>query len=188
MGRLSWIKLVVPAGRKRGSSSLHDIVRCRSAMLMRLRLIGRVASSSWQQVVLHRDWGRHVAALRHMVSVDCLLLLRLLMHSRVHLVLLGATTCIRRPLSKVLGRTGTSLLCWSIGGEPCSWIGRCRISPRTLGRALVGGISPGHDAADWRQLPFTFLNHPLPTLVPSDHRRHSLHQESLDHRWGGEKR
>jgi hypothetical protein len=30
--------------------------------------------------------------LRHMVSVDCLLLLRLLMHSRVHLVLLGATT------------------------------------------------------------------------------------------------
>ena len=40
---------------------------------------------------------------------------------------------------------------------PCSWIGRCGISPRTLGRALVGGISPGHDAADWRQLPFAFL-------------------------------
>ena len=31
---------------------------------MRLRLISRVASTSWQQVVLHRDWGRHVAALR----------------------------------------------------------------------------------------------------------------------------
>ena len=29
--------------------------------------------------------------LRHMVSVDCLLLLRLLMYYRVHLVLLGAT-------------------------------------------------------------------------------------------------
>ena len=25
---------------------------------MWLRLVGRMASSSWQQVVLHRDWGR----------------------------------------------------------------------------------------------------------------------------------
>lgn len=142
MGRLSWIKLVVPAGGERRSPSLHDIVRCRSAMLMWLRLIGRVTASSRQQVVLHRDWGRHVATLRHMVSVNSLLLLRLLMHSRVHLVLLGTTTCIRRPLPKVLRRTGTSLLCRSVGGEPCSWIGGCRISPWTLGRALVGGISP----------------------------------------------
>ena len=86
---------------------------------MWLRLVGRMASSSWQQVVLHRDWGRHVAALRQMVTVDgFLLLLRLLMHSRVHLVLLGATSCIRRPLPKVLRRTGTSLLCRSVGGEP----------------------------------------------------------------------
>lgn len=136
---------------------------------------------------MHRDWGRHVATLRHMVRVDGLLLLRLLMHSGVHLVLLGTTTCIRRPLPKVLRRTGPSLLSRGVGGEPCSRIGGCRISPRTLGWALIGGISPGHDAADWRQLPFTFLNHPLPTLVPNDHRRHSLHQEGLDHRWGGER-
>ena len=32
---------------------------------MWLRLIGRMASSSWQQVILHRDWGRHVATLRN---------------------------------------------------------------------------------------------------------------------------
>jgi hypothetical protein len=111
---------------------------------MWLRLIGSRMASSWllKQVVLHRDWGRHVPTLRHMVSVDCLLLLRLLMHSRVHLVLLGTTTCIRRPLPKVLRRTGTSLLSRGVGGEPCSWVGGCRISPRTLGWALVGGISP----------------------------------------------
>jgi hypothetical protein len=142
MGRLSWIELVMPTGGERGSSSLHDIVWCRSAMLMWLRLIGRMAPSSWQQVVLHRDWGCHVATLRHMVSVDCLLLLWLLMHPGMHLVLLGTTTCIGRPLPKVLRRTGTSLLSWGVGGEPCSWIGGCRISPRTLGWALVGGISP----------------------------------------------
>ena len=98
----------------------------------------------------------------------------------------------------------------SIGKEdlvPCSWVGGCRISPRTLGWALVGGISPWHDAADWRQLPYAFLhwnlheiiqgldsthwfpniylNNPLPTLVPNNHRRHSLHQESLHikHDW-----
>ena len=34
--------------------------------------------------------------LRHVVSVDCLLLLRLLMHPRVHLVLLGTSTCFER--------------------------------------------------------------------------------------------
>jgi len=155
---------------------------------MWLRLISAWMAASWllEQVVLHRDWGRHVPTLRHMVSVDCLLLLRLLMHARVHLVLLGTTTCIRRPLPEVLRRTGTSLLSRSVGGEPGSWIWGCRISPRTLRWALVGGISPRHDAADWRQLPDTSLNNPLPTLVPNGHRRHSLHQESLDHRWGGE--
>lgn len=143
MGRLSWIELIMPTGSERGSSSLHDIIRCRSAMLMWLRLVGRMASSSWQQVVLHRDWGRAThATLRHMVSVNGLLLLRLLMHPGVHLVLLGTSTCIRRPLPKILRRTGTSLLSRGIGREPCSWIGGCRISPRTLGWALVGGISP----------------------------------------------
>ena len=85
MGRLSWIELVMPTGGERGSSSLgenvqdkrpkhikcqglwhlHDIVWRRSAMLMWLRLIGRMAPSSWQQVVLHRDWGCHVATLRN---------------------------------------------------------------------------------------------------------------------------
>ena len=34
-------------------------------MLVWLRLIGRMASTSWQQVILHRDWGRHVATLRN---------------------------------------------------------------------------------------------------------------------------
>jgi len=165
MGR-SWIELVMPTRGEWGSSSLHDIVWCRSAMLVWLRLIGRMASASWQQVILHRDWGRHVATLRHMVSVDCLLLLRLLVHPGMHLVLLGTTTCIGRPLTKVLRRTGTSLLSRGVGGEPCSWIGGCRISPRTLGWALVGGISPRHDAADWRQRPFSFLNHPLPDPCP----------------------
>ena len=63
---------------------------------MWLRLIGSRMASSWllKQVVLHRDWGRHVPTLRHRVSVDCLLLLWLLMHSRVHLVPLGTTTCV----------------------------------------------------------------------------------------------
>jgi len=144
VGRLSWIELVLPTRGERRSSSLHDIVWCRSAMLMWLRLKSSWMAASWllEQVVLHRDWGRHVPTLRHVVSVDCLLLLRLLMHPRVHLVLLGTSTCIRRPLPQVLRRTGTSLLSRSVGGEPCSWIGGCRISPRTLGWALVGGISP----------------------------------------------
>jgi len=144
VGRLSWIERVLPTGGERRSSSLHDIVWCRSAMLVWLRLISGRVASSWllQQVVLHRDWGRHVPTLRHMISVDGLLLLRLLMHPRVHLVLLGTTTCIRRPLPEVLRRTGTSLLSRGVGGEPRSWIGGCRISPRTLGWALVGGISP----------------------------------------------
>jgi len=188
VGRLSWVELMLATRGERGSSRLHDIVWCGSAMLMWLRLISAWMAASWllEQVVLHRDWGRHVPTLRHMVSVDCLLLLRLLVHARVHLVLLGTTTCIWRPLPEVLRRTGTSLLSRSVGGEPWSWIGGCRISPRTLRWALVGGISPRHDAADWRQLPDTSLNNPLPTLVPNDHRRHSLHQESLDHRWGGE--
>ena len=93
-----------------------------------------------------------------MVSVDCLLLLRLLMHPGMHLVLLGTTTCkagelgetslsgtvgyhhlvqgfhvvqkcilvnqsitcIGRPLTKVLRRTGTSLLSRGVGGEPAN--------------------------------------------------------------------
>ena len=37
--------------------------------------------------------------LRHMVSVDGLLLLRLLMHPGVHLVLLGTSTCKKGELN-----------------------------------------------------------------------------------------
>lgn len=47
MGRLGWIELVMPTGGEGGSSSLHDIVWGGSAMLMWLRLISRMTSSSW---------------------------------------------------------------------------------------------------------------------------------------------
>ena len=90
-----------------------------------------------------------------MVSVNGLLLLLLLMHLRVHLlVLLGPTcnvglthlnprntkykqTCIWRSLTKVLRRAWTSLLRRGVGGEPWSCIGRGRVTPWTLGRTLV---------------------------------------------------
>ena len=90
-----------------------------------------------------------------MVSVNGLLLLLLLMHPRVHLlVLLGPAcnvslthlnqrntkckqTCIWRSLTKVLRRAWTSLLRRGVGGEPWSCIGRGRVTPWTLGRTLV---------------------------------------------------
>ena len=77
-----------------------------------------------------------ITDLRHMESVARLLLLWLLLVHGVHLVLLGTATwemkwihiverlfhqiltCIRRSLTKVLRRTGTSLLSRRVSGEP----------------------------------------------------------------------
>ena len=82
---------------------------------------------------------------------------------------------------------------------PRSWVGRRRVSPWTLGWALIGGISPWHDAGWLASTPLYLPgiykvlvlnlivheihlnNPPTPTtLVPNGHRRHSLHQEGLD--------
>lgn len=140
VGRLSLIELVAATGGEWRSSSLHNIVWGRSTMLMLLLLLlircSRVATS--HQMVLHPN----TTSLRHMESVARLLLLWLLLVHGVHLVLLGTATCIRRSLTKVLRRTGTSLLSRRVSGEPRSWVGRRRVSPWTLGWALIGGISP----------------------------------------------
>ena len=119
-----------------------------------------------------------------MVSVNSLLLLLLLMHPRVHLlVLLGPTcnvglthlnprntkykqTCIWRSLTKVLRRAWTSLLRRGVGGEPWSCIGRGRVTPWTLGRTLVevGWIRCTHDKDNSKLKRPNILNNQRPRI------------------------
>merc|ERR1719370_1090140 len=129
VGWLGLIKVLLARRGERRGSSLHDVVGCRSAMVrMGLESCRVRTPSTREQVILHRDRRIHVPTLRHMVSVNGLLLLLLLMHPRVHLlVLLGPTynvglthlnpmktkykqTSIWRSLTKVLRRAWPSLL------------------------------------------------------------------------------
>lgn len=148
MGWLGLIEVLLARRGERRGSSLHDVVWCRSAMIrMGLESCGVRTPTSREQVILHRDRRIHVPTLRHMVSVNGLLLLLLLMHPRVHLLVLLGPTCIWRSLTKVLRRAWTSLLRRGVGGEPWSCIGRGRVTPWTLGRTLlVGGVRLRHDA------------------------------------------
>merc|ERR1719402_2129522 len=130
--RVGWLGLIevllARRGERRGSS-LHDVVWCRSAMVrMGLESCGVRTPTSREQVILHRDRRIHVPTLRHMVSVNGLLLLLLLMHPRVHLLVLLGPTCIWRALTTLLRR--------GVSGEPWSCIGRGRVTPWTLGRTL----------------------------------------------------
>merc|ERR1719192_1352836 len=68
---------------------------------MGLESCGVRTPTSREQVILHRFRRTHVPTLRYTVSVNGLLLLLLLMHPRVHLLVLLGPTCIWRSLTKV---------------------------------------------------------------------------------------
>merc|ERR1719270_227852 len=68
---------------------------------MGLESCGVRTPTSREQEILHRVRRIHVPTLRHMVSVNGLLLLLLLLHPRVHMLVLLGPTCIWRSLTKV---------------------------------------------------------------------------------------